>query len=187
MLPKKLIKEGRFERETEYKLSEKEICKAFLKEYNKKNKNDYRFVRSGDPIKGEPSSICTENLNIELTPVYYNKEEAKATWGLVKLMKKRAKNKNNNRKDKDKKDCLVEATQMFCDSLNERINNKNEKKYNHTGKLFLIIEEGIGLTEKEAVKHYINQGKKFTNTIFDEIWLMLQLAGHYKIHLLDKK
>lgn len=187
MLPKKLIKEGRFERETEYKLSEKEICKAFLKEYNKKNKNDYRFVRSGDPIKGEPSSICTENLNIELTPVYYNKEEAKATWGLVKLMKKRAKNKNNNRKDKDKKDCLVEATQMFCDSLNERINNKNEKKYNHTGKLFLIIEEGIGLTEKEAVEHYINQGKKFTNTIFDEIWLMLQLAGHYKIHLLDKK
>lgn len=187
MLPKKLIKEGRFERETEYKLSEKEICKAFLKEYNKKNKNDYRFVRSGDPIKGEPSSICTENLNIELTPVYYNKEEAKATWGLVKLMKKRAKNKNNNRKNKDKKDCLVEATQMFCDSLNERINNKNEKKYNHTGKLFLIIEEGIGLTEKEAVEHYINQGKKFTNTIFDEIWLMLQLAGHYKIHLLDKK
>ena len=187
MLPKKLIKEGRFERETEYKLSEKEICKAFLKEYNKKNKNDYRFVRSGDPIKGEPSSICTENLNIELTPVYYNKEEAKATWGLVKLMKKRAKNKNNNRKDKDKKDCLVEATQMFCDSLNERINNKNEKKYNHTGKLFLIIEEGIGLTEKEAVEYYINQGKKFTNTIFDEIWLMLQLAGHYKIHLLDKK
>ena len=96
MLPKKSIKEDRFEREIEYKLSEKEICKAFLKEYNKKNKNDYRFVRSGDPIKGEPSCICTENLNIELTPVYYNKEEAKAAWGLVKSMKKRAKSKNND-------------------------------------------------------------------------------------------
>ena len=46
-------------------------------------------------------------------------------------MKKRAKNKNSNRKNKDKKDCLAEATRMFCDSLNERINNQNEKKYNH--------------------------------------------------------
>jgi hypothetical protein len=95
MLPKKSIKEDRFEREIEYKLSEKEICKAFLKEYNKKNRNDYRFVRPGDPIKGEPSCICIENLNIEIT-VYYNKEEAKAAWVLVKSMKKRAKNKNND-------------------------------------------------------------------------------------------
>jgi len=187
MLPKKLIKEDRFTREIEYKLSEKKICKAFLKEYNKKNKNEYRFVRSGDPIKGEPSCICTENLNIELTPVYYNKEEAKAAWGLFKLMKKRAKNKDNNRKNKDRKDYLAEATQMFYDSLNERIKNKNEKKYNHTGKLFLIVEEGVGLTEKEAVEYCINQDKKFANNIFDEIWLMLQLAGHYKIYLLDKK
>jgi len=93
MLPKKSIKEDRFEREIEYKLSEKEICKAFLKEYNKKNKKDYRFVRLGDPIKGEPSCICTENLNIELTPIYYNREEAKAAWGLVKSMKKRKKDK----------------------------------------------------------------------------------------------
>lgn len=187
MLPKKLIKEDRFERMIEYKLSEKETCKTFLKEYNKKNKNDYRFVRSGDPVKGEPSCICTENLNIELAPVYYNKDEAKAAWGLVKLMKKRAKNKNNDRKNKDKKDYLAEATQMFCDSLNERINNKSEKKYNPAGKLFLIIEDGVGLTEKEAVEYYINQGKKFTSAIFDEIWLMLQFAGHYKIYLLDKK
>lgn len=187
MLPKKLIKEDRFEREIEYKLSEKEICKTFLKEYNKKNKKDYRFVRSGDPIKGEPSCICTENLNIELTPVYYNREEAKATWGLVKSMKKRKKDKKNNHKYKDKKDCLIVANQMFCDSLNERINNKNEKKYNHTGKLFLIIEEGIGLAKKEAVEYYIYQGKKFTNNIFNEIWLMLQSAGHYKIYLLDEK
>lgn len=187
MLPKKLIKEGKFTRETEYKLSEKEICKTFLKEYNKKNKKDYRFVRSGDPIKGEPSCICTENLNIEITPVYYNKEEAKATWGLVKLIKKRKKDKNNNHKHRDKKDYLADANRMFCDSLNERINNQNEKKYNHTGRLFLIIEEGIGLTEKEAVEHYINQGKKFTNSIFNEIWLMLQSAGHYKIYLLDEK
>jgi AAA+ superfamily predicted ATPase len=123
MLPKKLIKEDRFEREIEYKLSEKEICKTFLKEYNKKNKKDY----------------------------------------------------------------LTDANQMFCDSLNERINSKNEKEYNYTGKLFLIIEEGIGLTEKEAVEYYINQGKKFTNNIFNEIWLMLQSAGHYKIYLLDEK
>jgi len=76
---------------------------------------------------------------------------------------------------------------MFCDSLNERINNKSEKKYNHTGKLFLIIEEGIGLIEKEAVEYYINQGKKYTNNSFKEIWLMLQSAGHYKIYLLDEK
>lgn len=187
MLPKKLIKKDRSDREIDYKLSEKEICKTFLKEYNKKNKKDYRFARSGDPIKGESSCICTENLSIELTPVYYNKEEAKAAWGLVKLMKKRKKDKENNHKRKDKKDYLTEANQMFCDSLNERINSKNEKKYNHTGKLFLLIEEGIGLTEKEAVEYYINQGKKFTNTIFSEIWLMLQAAGHYKIYLLDKK
>ena len=53
MLSKKLIKEDRFERMIEYKLSEKEICKTFLKEYNKKNKNNYRFVRSGDPVKGD--------------------------------------------------------------------------------------------------------------------------------------
>jgi len=187
MLPKKLIKEDRSDREIDYKISEKETCKVFLKEYNKKNKKDYHFVRLGDPIKEEPSCICTDNLNIEITPVYYNKDEAKATWGLVQLMKKRAKNKNNNRKNKDKKDYLAEATQMFCDSLNERIKNKNEKKYNHTGKLFLIVEEGVGLTEKEAVEYYINLGKKYTNAIFDEIWLMLQLAGHYKIYLLDKK
>jgi hypothetical protein len=187
MLPKKSIKEDRSVREIDYKLSEKETCKVFLKEYNKKNKEDYHFISLGNPIKEEPSCICTDNLNIEITPVYYNKDEAKATWGLVKLMKERAKNKNNNRKNKDKKDCLTEATQMFCDSLNERINNKNEKKYKYHGKLFLIVEEGVGLTEKEAIEYYVNQGKKFTNNIFDEIWLMLQLAGHYKIYLLDKK
>ena len=54
MLPKKLIKEDRFERKIEYKLSEKETCKTFLKEYNKKNKNDYRFVR--------PVILLKENL-----------------------------------------------------------------------------------------------------------------------------
>jgi len=102
-------------------------------------------------------------------------------------MKKRKKDKGNNYKHKDKKDYLTDANQMFCDSLNERINNKNEKEYNYTGKLFLIIEEGMGLTEKEAVEYYINQGKKFTNNIFSEIWLMLQSAGHYKIYLLDGK
>jgi hypothetical protein len=187
MLPKKSIKEDRSDREIDFTLSEKETCKAFLKEYNKKNKKDYRFARMGNPIKGEPSCICSDDLNIEITSVYYNKDEAKAAWGFVKLMKKRTKNKNNNRKNKDKKDYLTEAIRMFYDSLNERIKNKTEKKYNHQGKLFLIVENGVGLTEKEAAEYYINQGKKFTNTIFDEIWLMLQSAGHYKIYLLDKK
>ena len=42
-------------------------------------------------------------------------------------MKKRKKDKKNNHKHKDKKDYLTDANQMFCDSLNERINNKNEK------------------------------------------------------------
>ena len=102
-------------------------------------------------------------------------------------MKKRKKDKKNNHKHKDKKDYLTDANQMFCDSLNERINSKNEKKYNHTNKLFLIIEEGIGLTEKEAVEYYIDQSKKFTNNISSEIWLMLQSAGHYKIYLLYEK
>jgi len=187
MLPKKSIRESKLERDIDYKLSEKEICKAFIKEYNKKNKKDYRLVRLGDPIKEEPSSVCTDNLNIELTSVYYDKEEAKASWGLVKLMKKREKDKNFYRKNKDKKDYLASATQMFCDSLNERINSKNNKKYNYTGKLFLVVVEGIGLTEKKAVEYYISQGKRFTNNVFYEIWLILQSAGHYKIYLLDKK
>jgi len=43
---------------------------------------------------------------------------------------------------------------MFCDSLNERINSKNSRIYNYKGKLILIIEEGIGLTEKESVEYY---------------------------------
>jgi len=184
MFPNKLVKESKFDLETDYIISEKEIYKTFLKEYNKKNKSDYHLVRLGDPIKGEPSCICTDNLNLELTQVYYNKEEAKAAWGLVKLMKKREKDKYYDRKHKDKKDYLQEANQMFCDSLNERINSKSNKKYNYKGKLFLVVEEGIGLTEKETVEYYINQEKKVTNNIFDEIWLMLQLAGHYKIYSL---
>lgn len=187
MNPKKSIKESKLEREIDYKLSEKEICKAFLKEYNKKNKKDYRFIRLGDPNKSESTCVCTDNLNTEITPVYYNQEEAKATWGLVKLMKKREKEKGYNRKQKNTKEYLISANQMFCDSLNERINNKNNRQYNYKNKLFLIIEEGIGLTEKESVEYYIKQGKKFNNNIFDEIWLMLQSAGHYKIYLLDKK
>jgi hypothetical protein len=47
-----------------------------------------------------------------------------------------------------------------------------------------VVEEGIGLTKKEAVEYYIKQGKKATNNIFNEIWLMLQSAGHYKIYQL---
>jgi hypothetical protein len=184
MFPNKSVKENKFVTETEYKISEKEIYKTFLKEYNKKNKKDFHFVRLGDPIQGEPSCICTDNLNLELTQVYYNKEEAKAAWGLVQLMKKREKDKNYDRKHKDKKDYLTEANQMFCDSLNERINNKSNRKYNYQGKLFLVVEEGIGLTKKEAVEYYIKQGKKATNNIFNEIWLMLQSAGHYKIYQL---
>ena len=135
MLPKKLIKEDRFGRETEYKLSEKEICKAFLKEYNKKNKNDYRFVRSGDPIKGEPSSICTENLNIELTPVYYNKEEAKATWGLVKLMKKRAKNPRKNRK----------RSRRTCQIFNGYLNNYGINLY-YMSLLYGLLPLNLGFS-----------------------------------------
>jgi hypothetical protein len=184
MLPNKLIKEDRFDREINYRLSEKEICKTFLKEYNKKNKKDYRFVGLGNPIKEEPSCICADNLNIEITQVYYNKDEAKVAWGLVQLIKKREKEKKNNRKHKGKKDYLTDAIQMFCDSLNERINNKSNKKYKYNGKLFLVVEEGIGLTEKKAVEYYIEQNKKNTNNVFDEIWLMLQLAGRYKIYQL---
>jgi len=184
MLPKKSIKEDRSDREIEYKLSEKEICKTFLKEYNKKNKKDYRFIRLGDPNKDEPTCVCADNLNIEITPVYYNQEEAKATWRLVKLMKKREKEKGFNRKNKNKKDYLTNANQLFCDSLNERINSKNNRPYNNRGILFLVIEEGIGLTEKEAVEYYIKQDKKFNNNIFNEIWLMLRSAGHYRIYQL---
>src|SRR5665648_1191841 len=83
MLPNKSIKEDRSDREIDYMLSEKESCKVFLKEYNKKNKVDYRFTSLGDPIKKEPSCICTDDLSIEIAPVYYNKDEAKAAWGLV--------------------------------------------------------------------------------------------------------
>ena len=184
MSPKKLIKEIKFEVDRDYEQSEKEICKTFLKEYNKKNKEDFRFVRSGDPNIYEPTCICTDNLNIEIAPVYYNQEEAKATWGLVKLMKKREKEKNFNRKNKDKKDYLTNANLLFCDSLNERINSKNNKQYNYIGKLFLVIEESMGLTEKESVEYFIKQGKNFSNNIFEEIWLMVQSAGHYKIYRL---
>ena len=77
MLPKKLIKEDRSDREIDYKLSEKETCKTFLKEYNKKNKKDYRFVRLGDPIKEETSCVCTDNLNIEIALVYIIKMRRK--------------------------------------------------------------------------------------------------------------
>lgn len=184
MLPKKSLKEDSLESGMDYRLSEKEICRAFLKEYNKKNKEDYRFIRIGDPNKNEPTCICTDDLNVEIAPVYYNQEEAKATWGLVKLMKKREKEKGFKRKNKDRKDYLAEATEMFCDSLNERINSKNDRIYNYTGKLILIIEEGIGLTEKESVEYYIKQGKNFNNQIFSEIWLMLQSSGHYRIYQL---
>jgi len=38
ILPKKSIKENKFESDMDYKLSEKEIYKAFLKKYNKKTK-----------------------------------------------------------------------------------------------------------------------------------------------------
>ncbi len=183
MLPKKSLPEDSFESSTDYdKFSQKEICKAFLKEYNKKNKKDYRFLRLGDPNKNEPTCICADDLNIEIAPVYYNQEEAKAAWGLVKLMKKREKEKGSKYKNKDKEDCLAEATLMFGDSLNERINSKNDRIYNYKGKLVLIIEEGMGLTEKESVEYYIKQGKKFNNKVFDEIWLMLQSGGHYRIY-----
>jgi len=187
MLPKKSLREDRFEVSKEYdlKLSEKEICKAFLKEYNKKVKGDYRFIRTGDPNKREPSCICTEDLNIEIAPVYYNQEEAKVTWDLVKQMKKREKEKGTKYKNKEKKDYLVEATQMFCDYLNERINNKNEKNYSYSGKLILILEEGIGVTEKESIEYYMKQGKRFNNKIFKEIWFLLQSAGHYRIYQLE--
>jgi len=184
MNPKKLVKESKFDIDLDYEQSGKEICKTFLKEYNKKNKEDFRFVRSGDPNINEPACICTDNLNIEIAPVYYNQEEAKATWGLVKLMKKREKEGNGNRKNKDIKDYLANANLLFCDSLNERINSKNNKQYNYTGKLFLVIEESMGLTEKESVEYFIKQGKKFSKNIFKEIWLMVQSAGHYKIYRL---
>ncbi|GAB4112373.1 MAG: hypothetical protein Kow00103_01620 [Candidatus Caldatribacteriota bacterium] len=186
MLPKKSLREDKFDNSQEYehRFSEKEICKAFLKEYNKKIKGDFRFYRMGDPNKKEPTCLCSDNLNLEVAPVYYNQEEAKATWGLVKKMKKREKEKGNKYKNKEKKDYLAEATQMFCDYLNERINSKNENNYNYSGKIILIIEEGIGLTEKEAVEYYLKQGKRFTNKIFQEIWLMLQSAGHYRIYQL---
>ena len=184
MFPKKSIKEDRFDRESDYKFSTKEICKSFLREYNRKNKTDHHFTRTGDPVKGEPSCICTDHLNIEISQVYYHKEEAEAVWGLVQQMKKRQKDSNYSRKNKSKKDYQTEANQLFCDSLNERINSKSNKKYQFTGRMILLVEEGMGLTGKEAVTYFNQQGKNFENEIFDEIWLMLLSAGYYKIYQL---
>ena len=184
MFSKKSIKEDRFKKENDYTFSSKEICKSFLKEYNKKNKKDYHFVRPGDSDKGEPSCICTDHLNLEISQVYYNKEEAKSVWDFVHLMKKRQKETNINRKNKVKKDFQADANQLFCDSLNERINSKSSIEYNFSGKIILLVEEGIGFTGKEAVDYFNQQGKNFENKIFDEIWLMLNLAGYYKIYQL---
>ena len=184
MFSKKSMKEDKFNRENDYKFSSKEICKTFLKEYNKKNKKDYHFVRAGNTIKSEPSCICTENLNIEITQVYYNKEEAKAVWSLVQLMKRRQKEKNYNNKNNAKKDYLTNANQLFCDSLNERIDSKSNKVYNFNGKIILLVEEGMGLTAKEAVEYFFAQGNNCERNTFNEIWMMLNSAGHYRIYQL---
>ena len=50
--------------------------------------------------------------------------------------------------------------------------------------MILLVEEGMGLTGKETVTYFNQQGKNFENEIFDEIWLMLLSAGYYKIYQL---
>jgi len=159
-------------RQLDYKQHEKISCQKFLDFYNKKTGEKIIFKRFGNPDQGEPDCIC-DGLNIEISTAYYDNEEAKDTWGLIDLFRKRIGQDDYENKYPDNTLAMENPDQGLYDNINKIIFNKNKKEYKYLGKLFLLIYSRPGISDERDIEVYIKEYRNFTNTKFDEIWLLL--------------
>ena len=149
-------------RENDYRQVEKFTCLEFLELYNKRIGKNIKFERFGNPNlgKGEPDCICSDGLNIEVTTVFYDNEDAKYTWGLIDLLKKRISKDRYEKKYPDNTLGMKNPDQGLYDSINKIVIGKNKKEYNYNGKLFLLIYSRPGITNETEIEMYISSIRK---------------------------
>ena len=175
-------------RETDSKQHEKIACQHFLELYNKQLGNNFIFKKFGNPDlgKGEPDCICSDGLNIEVATAYYDNLDAKDAWGFIDLLKNRISKDSYEKKYPDNTLCMKNPDQGLYNSINKIIVEKNKKKYEYDGKLFLLIYSRPAITDERDIEVYIKQYRYFRNVIFDEVWLLLS-NDSYKIYRLAKR
>ena len=175
-------------RENDYKQVEESACLEFLELYNTQIGKNTKFKRFGNPNlgKGEPDCICNNGLNIEVTTVFYDNEDAKYTWGFIDFLKKRISKYRYEIKYPKDTLCMKNPDQGLYDSINKIIVEKNKKKYNYDGKLFLLIYSRPAISDEKDIEDYIREYRNFKNIIFDEVWLLLS-NDHHIIFQLAKR
>jgi len=175
-------------RENDYRQVEKSTCLEFLELYNKRIGKNIEFKRFGNPNlgKGEPDCICSDGLNIEVTTVFYDNEDAKNIWGFIDLLKKRISKERYEKKYPDNTLVMKNPDQGLYDSINKIIAEKNNKEYHYDGKLFLLIYSRPAISDEKDIEEYIKEYRNFRNIIFDEVWLLLS-NDHHMIFQLAKR
>ena len=176
------------EREIDTKQHEKISCQNFLEFYNKQLDKNIEFVKFGNPDlgKGEPDCICSDGLNIEIATAYYDNLDAKNSWGFIDLLKNRIRKDSYEKKYPDNTLCMKNPDQGLYDSINKIVIEKNKKKYDYIGKLFLLIYSRPAISDERDIEDYIKQYRNFRNIIFDEVWLLLSNDQH-KVFQLAKR
>jgi len=182
------IKNNKQKREDDSKQVEKSSCQEFLELYNKQLSKNIKFIKFGNPNlgKGEPDCICNDGLNIEIAGAYYDNEHAKNTWGTIDLLKNRISKKDYKKKYQDNTFFMENPDYGLYDNINKRIVNKNKKKYEYDGKLFLLIYSRPAITDEKDIEVYIKRYRNFENLNFDEVWFLLY-NDRYPIFQLAKR
>lgn len=174
-------------RENDKKQHEEASCREFLEIYNKKFNKKIKFVSLGNPNKKEPDCICSEGLNIEIVTVYYDEIDAKQSWGIIDVIKKRIDKKEYDKKYRDNTLCMENPDEGLFTFINNEIRKKiQQKNYDYKGKLFLLITSRPAITNQQEMRKYIKAYRNFKNDKFDEIWLIVNYNGEHKIYRLAK-
>jgi len=174
-------------RENDKKQHEEASCRDFLEIYNKQFNKKIKFVSLGNPNKKEPDCICSEGLNIEIVTVYYDEIDAKQSWGIIDVIKKRIDKKEYDKKYRDNNLCMENPDEGLFNFINNEIRKKiQQKSYDYKGKLFLLITSRPSITNKQEMRKYIKVYRNFKNNKFDEIWLIVNYDGEHKIYRLAK-
>lgn len=146
------------------------VCRDFLRFYNAKFNSQYDFVRHGRAEDKEPDCICSDGLNIEIVNIYHGKDHAEF---VNQFERGETKEVSLKIEEPDKKAFLF---------LRDNLEKKEKKKYNHDGKLFLLIDATTQGTFSKDYEQYL-RGKKYSSSVFNEIWLRTSVNGRQNAFL----
>lgn len=145
------------------------VCRDFLRFYNAQFNSHYEFVRHGRAEDKEPDCICSDGLNIEIVNNYYEQNHAK-------ILNQFARGEISGKKY-NKLITINNPDLKAFSFLEQELKEKEKKEYKYDGKLFLLVD--VATTHATLLREYEKylQGKKYSSSVFNEIWLRTFING----------